>query len=223
MKLCPLLIVLFCVLLAPGVVSSGEGQSTPADLDGLSIPERAAWIEEAQRGRTSSREEVTIVELFLRTRGRELTELKDRVDAGADHRDLQHLVYHDLDDAGLRERLVAHLRVEAAAVRKRHGSQGVKLLSDIDDTIYPNFADRRDWSLTHAPYPGIVAFYEALTGPAPPGRARLTLVSARPYERTGLLETQGGDKLRAMGLPRHTILSGDAWTLASVLPGRAGE
>ena len=48
-------------------------------------------------------------------------------------------------------------------------------------------------------------------------------MSARPYERTGLLETQGGDKLRAMGLPRHTILSGDAWTLASVLPGRAGE
>ena len=198
-------------------------EADPVDFETLSIVERAEWVARAQRGRTTSREEAGIVEVFLSTSGLELTELKDRIDAGNDHRDLQQLVYHDLDDAGLREALIAHLRREAEAVRKRHGGQGVKLLSDIDDTIYPNFGDRRTWSLVDAAYPGVVAFYQALTGPAPPGRSRLTLVSARPYERTGLVERHGGRTLRKLGLPPHSILSGDAWSVASLLPGRLGE
>jgi hypothetical protein len=216
-------LVLFGAAAARGAEPDVPEEEVPVDIAALSIVERAEWVARAQRGRTSSREEAGIVDVFLATSGLGLTELKDRIDAGDDHRDLQQLVYHDLDDAALRRKLVGHVQREAAAVRKRHGRQGIKVLSDIDDTIYPNYGDRRAWSLDEAPYPGVVAFYAALTGPAPPGRSRLTFVSARPNERTGIPERYGRRKLRSMGLPPHSILGGDAWTLASILPGRIGE
>ena len=214
------------VLIAGGGLSAcgdAAGNAGSKEFAQPSMRQRAEEIARLQRGRTSGADEARIVGLFLQTKGLELTELKERVDAGADHRDLQQLVYRDIDDEAQRKRLVAHLVREGREVREKHGSQGVKVLSDIDDTLYPNFGDRRAWALGERFYPGIIEFYQAITGTPPAGRARITLVSARPEDRLGLLETLSGSSLRTRGLPPHTILSGSAWTLASVAPGAVGE
>jgi hypothetical protein len=211
------------IAVAATCIALGCGEPEQPALQEPSILDRAAEISQIQRGRTGPQDEERILQLFLETQGLELTELKERVDAGRDHRDLQQLVYRDIDDPGRRARIVAHLRNQAARVRERHGPQGVKVLSDIDDTVYPNFADRRAWSLDRRPYPGVIEFYEGLTGVAAPGRSRLTLVSARPEDRLGILEGGSSESLRRLGLPEHTILSGTAWTLASIAPGSLGE
>ena len=219
----PLLRTLLVLAVTALACDGSTRDPDPAALDPPSMQARAAEIVRLQRGRTSDADEARIVGLFLETAGLQLTELKERVDAGGDYRDLQQLVYRDIDDEGLRRRLIDHLRREAQAVRDEHGAQGIKVVSDIDDTLYPNFGDRRRWGMGAAFYPGVVQFYEALTGDAPPGRARITLVSARPEDRLGLLEAQSGEGLRTRGLPPHTILSGTAWTLASIAPGAVGQ
>ncbi|MEW5738944.1 MAG: phosphatase domain-containing protein [Myxococcota bacterium] len=168
----------------------------------LSVAARVALINGLQRGSTDGQEEAAIRDVFLATKGADLTALKNGIDAG-DYRDLQQLVFHDLDDAGVQKAILDHLQAQAVP------SGEAKVLSDIDDTFYVNLKDKRYPAKTV--YPGVRAFYAELDrGPgAEAGRAGdLAFVTARPNDRFGAVETMTKKMLEEKGV-EATVLSGD--------------
>lgn len=182
-----------------------------ARLRDLSVAGREAVITALQRGRTGSRREQVIRDILLGTRGADLTALKNAIDAGGDAHDLDRLVFHDLDDAALREQVLAHFAREAAAAP----SGELKVLSDIDDTLYRNWVDER--YPPKAVYPGVRALYHELdVGPDGTGRpGDLVFVTARPGDRPGLVEEHTIGALGRLGLSRFVVLTGSLTKVTS--------
>ncbi|WP_224360496.1 phosphatase domain-containing protein [Hyalangium versicolor] len=173
-------------------------------LGDLSIDNRARVIDALQYHRTGSKAEEAVRDIFLGTQGSALTALKNAVDGGGDYHDLQQLVFHDIDNAGIRSQLLDHFRQQAQATGQ------VKVLSDIDDTFYANLKDDRYPGKTV--YPGVKAFYSELdkgAGASPDREGDLTFLSARPYDRAGLAEGLTRAMLDENGLKNATVLSGD--------------
>lgn len=167
-----------------------------------SVEAKADRIGELQAGRTGSEDEAEILRIFLSTTGAELTRLKNRLDSGTDHRDLLQLLHRDIDDERVRADILAHFdRAKAPACE-------VKVLSDIDDTFYANWKDERFPKKTV--YPGVRQLYRELdVGPDESGRlGDLVFVTARPEDRTGLIEQRTRASLAAKGLTSFGILSG---------------
>ena len=106
----------------------------------LTPKEKAELVLDLQRGGTSDREEKKIEEIFLCTEASELTELKDRIDHGDDHRDMQQLIYHDIDDACRRQRIIEHVRVQSQRVRHNNGGRiAVKVTNHLGDEVMKVF------------------------------------------------------------------------------------
>jgi len=95
-------------------------------LGDLSVDSRAKVIDALQYHRTDSKSEEAVRDIFLGTQGSALTALKNAVDAGGDYHDLQQLVFHDIDNAGIRSQLLDHFAKQAQPTGQ------VKVLSDID-------------------------------------------------------------------------------------------
>ncbi len=172
----------------------------------LSIRTRAALVSTLQRGRTSAQDERAIAWIFLGTRGKELTALKNAVDGSGDYHDIEQLIHHDIDDAGIREQILDHIRVEATP------RTDLKILSDIDDTLYRNWKDTRyPKSKEPRPYPGVLAFYRELDlAFSADGEPRdLTFLTARPGDRVGIGEGITRKHLAAFGLSYAKVLTGD--------------
>lgn len=163
----------------------------------------ATEIRSLQRGWSSHRDERRIVELVRGMRGPALTALKSAIDGGDDRHDLMKLVFGDIDDADMRRQILDHLAEEA-------GPRRLKILSDVDDTLYLNWVDRRYPKKTV--YPGVVALYGALDrgpGDPPDPTGDLVFVTARPDDRLGWMERQTFENLRGAGLTNVTVLCGD--------------
>jgi hypothetical protein len=164
---------------------------------------RAARITALQRGRTGRSDEREIARLLVETCGAELTALKNALDERGNYHDLHQLIYHDIDDDGLRAQILEHFEREAAPCGE------VKILSDIDDTFYANWKDERYPEKTV--YPGVRELYAELDlGPeGAPGRlGDLTFVTARPGDRLGLVEDATRKALAERGIPAATVLTG---------------
>lgn len=173
-------------------------------LGDLSVDSRAKVIDALQYHRTDSKAEEAVRDIFVGTQGSALTALKNAVDAGGDYHDLQQLVFHDIDNAGIRSQLLDHFRQNAQPTGQ------VKVLSDIDDTFYVNLKDDRYPGKTV--YPGVKAFYAELdkgAGASPDREGDLTFLSARPYDRAGLSEGITRSMLDENGLNNAVVLSGD--------------
>lgn len=170
----------------------------------LTVESRAKVVQALQLGGTDKLEEKAITAVFLATKGEGLTQLKNAIDQGGDYHDLQQLVFHDIDSKARRGQLLAHFEREAPAKGAR-----VKVLSDIDDTFYVNLKDDRFPKKTV--YPGVKAFYAELDRGA--GRADplgdLMFLSARPYDRPGLVEHMTRETMEKHGVTPCTVLSGD--------------
>ncbi|WP_394824570.1 phosphatase domain-containing protein [Pendulispora albinea] len=173
----------------------GMDATGPRDANDSDVAARARRIGELQRGPTWYADERAIRDIFLATTGDALAALKDAIDSGTSYRDLHQLVFHDIDDGAIRAEILAHFRAEAAA----RSTYGFKTLSDIDDTFYANWKDRRYPKKTV--YPGVIAFYRALGG-------GLVFVSARPGDRGGLVESAALASLRKRGIDKCTVLCG---------------
>jgi hypothetical protein len=181
-------------------------------LDELPVPVRARIVDGASRGRTGSADERAIRDVFLGTRGEALSELKNAIDTGDDHHDLQQLVYGDIDDDDVRSEILDHIQAEAASVPRRE----VKVLSDIDDTFYCNWKDERFPKKTV--YPGVRQLYIELDrGPhIEPGRmGDIAFVTARPRDRPGFVERLTHQTLRELGVADPTVLAGSFRALHS--------
>jgi len=171
----------------------------------LGLPVRAALVTALQKGRTHGLAERMLRALFLGLSGRELTEFKNLLDGRGNSHDLQQLLFHDIDDALLRQDILTHIQRESELAPSGEN----KVLSDIDDTFLANWKDTRYPPKTV--YPGVLQFYRELDrGPGPvPGReGDLTFVSARPQDPLGYIEDRTLATLREHGVPSAVMLSG---------------
>ncbi|MBL8913549.1 MAG: hypothetical protein JNM17_22810 [Archangium sp.] len=171
----------------------------------LTVESRAKLVQALQINSTDGKEEKAIGALFLATKGEGLSALKNAIDGGSDHRDLQQLIFHDIDDGALRTQLLAHFKTEATP---KDGK--VKVLSDIDDTFYANWKDDRFPKKTI--YPGVRALYAELDrggGATADRTGDLMFLSARPYDRPGVSEHFSREMMHDHGVTQATVLSGD--------------
>lgn len=163
-------------------------------------------IHRLQEGWTRRHEEERIAELLTSVTGIELTELKNALNRRDDHHDLEELVFSDIDDESIRERILSHF----ASAARDLGRVGVKVLSDIDDTVFPMIHERR-YPRGHTPVPGALPFLQALDdGPVdnPLSRGDLTFLTARPEVAFGLVEGSTKDALRKAGIASSSVLAG---------------
>ena len=134
-----------------------------------------------------------IRDLLLSVEPDQLSAFKFDLEYDGDDKDLVEYVFHDVDRSSVQRAIVDHLR-------KAPPHDGIKVLSDVDDTIYGNLIDRRyPRSPNKTPYPGVLAFYSALKyEPQRPdagtfvhdgiAQVPITTLSARPNPIVGHLE-----------------------------------
>lgn len=160
--------------------------------------------------RTPLRDEI-LVELLTSRRGTELTQLKNRINHAEDHQDLEDLVFVDLQHDA-RKRVLEHFEAEAATT----SVPDLKILSDIDDTVFCKLHDRR-WPRRMI-YPGVLAMFDALDlGPddQPFDHGDVTFVTARPADAWGLVENHSRTALQRAGVSKLSVLSGSLLALLS--------
>ena len=184
-------------------------------LQDLEVPARSAVVGGLQVGHTTLEgeeqdstlaggiEEQAIRDIFLGSQGRQLTDLKNAVNAGADKYDMQKLMFDDLDDEGFRAAMFEHFQSESSQVTSRV----LKPLSDIDDTFYSSLKDKRYPGDTV--YPGVLAFYDELDkGVSEDVLGDLTFLTARPDEATGTVKSRTHNTLRENGVKEAAVLLG---------------
>ena len=163
-------------------------------IEALSMQSRIRLVKALQRGHTDAADERAIRRIFIATKGWDLLTLRDALDTGDDHRDLQQLVYRDIDNPKHRHDILAHIKKEGGAYY-----HGVKVLSDIDDTFICNWKDERYPKGTV--YPGVRQLYMELGND-------VTFVTARPSDRPGFVEKATRDMLTKHGMGDATVLTG---------------
>ncbi|HMH52518.1 MAG TPA: hypothetical protein VK548_19925 [Candidatus Acidoferrum sp.] len=166
---------------------------------GLSLADKISLLKalspsaEEQEGGAATLEnaELRMERLLLSIAPEDLPAFKFALEYDLDYKDPEEYVFHDIDDADRQDRLVAHLR-------RTPSSGGIKVLSDVDDTMYANLIERRYPKGTF--YPGVLDFYDAAKEepfgalPAIP----ITTLSARPNPVAGKLEEASLKKLVAL-------------------------
>jgi hypothetical protein len=160
---------------------------------------------------TDWREELRLERLICSLSASNLPAFKFALDYDSDYKDLEEYVFHDIDDEDSQQRLVDHFLEQA-----RGAPIGIKLLTDVDDTIYANLVEDRYPKKTF--YPGVLELYDAIKQePFDVDWIPVTTLSARPNPVAGTLEE---GSLRSLtehthGRLRPSALSGKA--ISSVL------
>ncbi|MCI5144452.1 MAG: hypothetical protein D3923_02750 [Candidatus Electrothrix sp. AR3] len=130
---------------------------------------------------TGESEEIRMERLLLSIAPEALPFLKYSVDYDGDYKDMVEYILHDIDDQDHQKALIEHFAKTAV-------HQGaVKVLSDVDDTMYANLVDERYPKKIF--YPGVLAFYAALANePFAHQGTPITTLSARPNPIGGIGE-----------------------------------
>jgi hypothetical protein len=170
---------------------------------------RARLISALHKRDLSEMEIQFIEKLFTTTKGRDLSKLKRLIDLGGDHLDLEKLIFRDVDKH-TRTQLLNHFYREGLAVDHPH----LKVMSDIDDTLYASRSDTRFPRYTI--YPGIRAFFDALDRGicSEDDCGDLIFLTARPNGPQGTWEGRSHALIRRLGI-RAAILSGTLLGLLS--------
>lgn len=107
--------------------------------------------------------ETFIGKLILNTHGQELTDLKNLLMAGGTIYNLQKLIFNDISD-DLKLTILQHIKEEAALLTTqqqiKQTPKPIKVLSDIDDTIFCAVHDRR--YPRNSVYPGVKALLDEI-------------------------------------------------------------
>jgi SHS2 domain-containing protein len=129
---------------------------------------------------TGPREELRMERLLFSIAPQDLTLFKFALEYDGDYKDVAEYVFHDIDDKERQDRIIEHFRTARREI-------GVKVLTDVDDTMYANFIDERYPKKTL--YPGVLEFYDALKRePFELSAIPVTTLSARPNPVAGKLE-----------------------------------
>eukprot|EP00698_Gefionella_okellyi_P004908 TRINITY_DN14536_c0_g1_i1.p1 TRINITY_DN14536_c0_g1~~TRINITY_DN14536_c0_g1_i1.p1 ORF type:complete len:438 (-),score=100.54 TRINITY_DN14536_c0_g1_i1:102-1415(-) len=171
----------------------------------FTTPIKFLLLNALQKGGHVRHKEAPIRDLFCSCFGVSLTELKNSLDGVQDHQDLQKLVFDDIRDELLRDELLRHISEQAHAVPRKD----VKIISDIDDTLYSSLFDRR--YPRGVTYPGLrQLYYELDIGPDEQGReGDVCFITARPTAFFGIPENMTKRMLRSRGIYKSTVLTGD--------------
>ncbi len=178
-------------------------------LHDLSLQTRADIVWALQKGRTHRPLEMAIRNIILGSTGEELRRLRNVLNLSGTYRDLPRLVFTDIDDPAIRAEIIDHIAAHQVPTDE------IKVLSDIDDTVFARLHDKRYPGKTR--YPGVLAFFNALDH-APDGSGEsgdLTFVSARPGLIAGIVSRFTRRSLRKAGIRQHTILLGSLLALRS--------
>lgn len=159
--------------------------------------------------------------IIFSSKGRELTTLKNLIDSSGGYQNLYKLVHADTTGGRLRESILAHFAAQAKTVRNEiGGAYGVKILSDVDDTLYssggkfPTGCDTR--FPRHMCYPGCLSLYRALDQhrDCQTPSCNLVFVSARPHLYKDWTEDH------SYRLFQSLVAQGRMHTSPTLLPGR---
>jgi hypothetical protein len=143
-----------------------------------------------RRAATDERKELRTARLVLSIDPNDLALFKLALEYDGDYKDIEEYLFHDIDDEAYRNHILEHFR-------KAPRQGGIKVLSDVDDTLYANLLDRRYPKKTL--YPGVLAFYEALKHePFTTLSTPVTFLSARPNPIAGKLEEDSLQNLMAL-------------------------
>lgn len=168
----------------------------PSAIEYLEVESKSALITGLARKNCNLPEEKTIEALFLSERGERLTTLKLGVDRAKDGHDLLHILYNDISSAEIRHDLIRHFqRAPEPQFNK------LRVVSDIDDTLYSSLHDSRYSKGTI--YPGVMELLSQLS-PIPP-----VFLTARPELSASLFERITHRQLARYGLEGCTVLSGN--------------
>jgi hypothetical protein len=122
--------------------------------------------------RTGERKELGMERLILSVGPDDLAKFKFALEYDGDYKDLVEYLFHDIDDPARRARIIEQLQRAPA-------QNGVKVLTDVDDTMYANLIERRYPKKTL--YPGVLEFYDSLRRePFEAEPICITTLSARP-------------------------------------------
>jgi hypothetical protein len=129
---------------------------------------------------TDERKELRMERLLVSVASKDLPLFKYALEYDGDYKDLEEYIFHDIDKKEYQSRIIEHFRTSQQQI-------GIKVLSDVDDTMYANLIDER--YPKHTLYPGVLEFYDALK--REPFKLRvipITTLSARPNPIAGTLE-----------------------------------
>eukprot|EP00439_Symbiodinium_sp_Y106_P028159 s416_g3.t1 len=161
-----------------------------------------------------------VLDLIQSCKAAELTELKGFLDSTGDYNSLYKLVYVDIKDSSARDQVLSHIHTQSCIARRQAGrALGIKVLSDIDDTLlcsggkFPAGCDDR--IPQHMVYPGCAALFKALDRDWSPDVASCNLVflSARPHLYKDLAENKSFHKFKEL------YSTGQLHCVPSLLPG----
>jgi len=181
------------------VIASGRQSSvrklvsqSPLLLTHATPQQRAKLIDILQRRGTGSADERTILDIVAASPQTELAEVLKLIDAGDDQYDLEELVYHDVDDPEVRQKLLDLI----ASQRSGQAALELGVISDFDDTAVPH---------KHKPFgdaaPGVAALYVEIDGELP---GDVHFVTARPQ----VVGQEVRQQLRQRGFPSATVKFG---------------
>lgn len=183
-----------------------------SDIKLSEIPDVALRIQALQRGYTSPKDEREIAWLITSVEGMELTHLKNLIDRGGDHCDLLELLYSDIDDLTIRNEILNHIKNHSL----KASVKPLRVLSDVDDTLYASLHDVRYPRGTL--YPGVLSLHQELHKASLSNEsllAALILLTARPRDKFGVIERWTQRQMSKKGLPEVTVLSGTLFDLRS--------
>lgn len=142
-----------------------------------------------RRDWTLHKKELRMERLILSVSQTDLPLFKFSLDYDGDNKDMAEYVFHDIDNKGIQARIKAYFRT----VQKRIG---IKVLTDVDDTMYASLLEARypkkqekDGKAEKVLYPGVLEFYDALKSePFDVWPIPVTTLSARPksFEESSL-------------------------------------
>jgi len=169
--------------------SCGEGEV--AAFAALALQEKVATFKALSPPgrRTGSRAEHQMECLLLSVDGASLSQFKFELEYDGDYKDIVEYVFHDIDDKARQQRILSHFQTAPPEGR-------VKVLTDVDDTMYANLVDARYEKGTL--YPGVAEFYAAIAQePFAAIGTPVTTLSARPDPVAGVGEERSLRGVRA--------------------------
>ncbi len=166
--------------------------------DRISLTSKASMIRTLARKKMTLAEEQFLARMFMSESGEQLTRLKLDVDMATDGYDLLHILYNRFQSADLRFDLIQHFLKDSV---ESQGASGLRVVSDIDDTLYSSLYDQRYPKGTI--YPGVLELLSQLS-PHPP-----IFLTARPELPASLFERFTHHQLRRYGIEGSTVLSGN--------------
>ena len=161
----------------------------------LTVAAKASLVRALASVTMELQSEQAIREIFLSETGEQLTELKLLVDCATDGRDLLHILTYLISSADVRFDIVQHFQKSTQGV-----PQTLRVVSDIDDTLFSSLNDNRYPKGTI--YPGALEVLAALSQ-APP-----VFLTARPELVASVFERLTHTQLQRFGIKRCTVLSG---------------